>query len=162
MFIVFIYISTSLIFASKADALNITTPDDIFTKKDQEIKFSCGTANGAKVEFCAFTSPNGTNPIENHHFVNNSVEVDVPPTRFEFLQNDFECTMKITNVKESDEGEWTCSIGMKWESIQMQNEKIQNEEYILNIPAPFSAEFKKKTKNNFFSLPNCHMSPGNL
>ena len=150
MFNVFIYTSTLLIFASKADALNITTPDDIFTKKDQEIKFSCGTANGAKVEFCAFTSPNGTNPIENHHFVNNSVEVDVPPTRFEFLQNDFECTMKITNVKESDEGEWTCSIGMKWESIQMQNEKIQNEEYILNIPAPFSAEFKKNKKQFFF------------
>ena len=125
MFIVFIYTSTLLIFASKADTLNITTPDDIFTKKDQEIKFSCGTANGAKIKFCAFTTPNGTNPNENHHFVKNSVEVDVRPTRFEFLQNDFECTMKITNVKESDEGEWTCSIGMKWESIQMQIEKTK-------------------------------------
>ena len=72
-------------------------------------------------------------------FVNDSAQL--ASTRFEYLQNDFECTMKITNVEESDEGEWTCSIGMKWESIQMQNEKIQNEEYILNIPAPFSAEF---------------------
>ena len=139
MFNVFIYTSTLFIFASKADALNITTPDDIFTKKDQEIKFSCGTTNGTKIEFCAFTSPNGTNPIENPYFVNNYVEV--PPTRFEFLQNDFECTMKITNVKESDEGEWTCSIGMKSESIQMQSEKTKKKkEYILNISAPFSAE----------------------
>ena len=59
--------------------------------------------------------------------------------------------MKITNVKESDEGEWTCSIGMKWESIQMQSEKTKKKEYILNISAPFSAEFKKKIRFFFFS-----------
>ena len=113
MFNVFIYASTLLIFASKGDALNITTSDDIFTKKDQEIEFSCATTDGAKIEFCAFTSPNGTNPMEYHDqlgvFVNNSAQH--PSTRFEYLQNDFECTMKITNVEESDEGEWTCSIG---------------------------------------------------
>ena len=118
---IFIYASTLLIFASKGDALNITTPDDIFTKKDQEIEFSCATTDGAKVEFCTFTSPNGTNPMEYHDmgeerktkmgelFVNDSVQL--PPTRFEFLQNDFECTMKIINVEDSDEGKWTCSIG---------------------------------------------------
>ena len=71
----------------------------------------CATTDGAKIEFCAFTSPNGTNPMEYHDQlgVNNSAQL--PSTRFEYLQNDFECTMKITNVEESDEGEWTCSIG---------------------------------------------------
>ena len=84
---IFIYASTLLILVSKIDALNITTPDDIFTKKDQEIEFSCATTDGAKIEFCTFTSPNGTNPMEYHDmgeerktkmgelFVNDSVQL---------------------------------------------------------------------------------------